>query len=174
MTPIPRTVVVGAERETYDVGEFKGQMQVPGVVDWPLSVRIELEDERIVIEAAGYEVCNWSLDEVQITNRARGFEIEASGERFFVSTENDGEFALEVGMRRAIPDIGRNRKRDIVAVAATMAESRTDTDGAGTIEDIRGRLRDGADDEGPMRLTIGKGRHERRAGRHIRSMFRRV
>jgi len=154
------------------VGEFKGQMQVPGVVDWPLSVKIELEEERISIAAAGYEVGNWSLHEVKIKNRDRGFEVEARGEHFFVSTDDDSEFALEVGMRRAIPNIG-NRNRDVVSISEALVEQRERIDTDEVAEVFRSRMQPRVPTNASLKLNIGKGRHGRRVGRHIRSVFRR-
>lgn len=153
------------------MGEFKGQMQVPGVVEWPLSVKIELDEERISIAAAGYEVGNWSLKEVKIKNCNRGFEVQARGEHFFVSTDDDSEFALEVGMRRVIPNIG-NRNRDVVAIAEALVEQREQIDTDEIAEVFRNRMRPREAAGASLKLNVGRGRHERRAGRHIRSMFR--
>jgi hypothetical protein len=150
------------------MGEFKGQMQVPGVVEWPLSVRIELEGERICIAAAGYEVGNWSLDEVEIKSRDTGFEVHARGESFFVATDDDPEFALEVGMRRAIPNIDR------APTGATILESPVGAP-SGSVESDSGAIPNPREEGRPsLRLNILKGRHQRRAGRHLRSLFRRA
>lgn len=167
---MPRNVVGGQRRRHWALGEFKGQVQVPGMVDWPLSVQIELEGERICITAAGTEIGNWALDEVDIINRDGGFEIAVGGESMLVSTENDGEFALEFGMRRAIPNIG-NTKRDISATPEGLAEPRGGIDTDEIAAEFRNRLR-GQDhrDAGnsSLRIGFGRGRHERRPGRHLR------
>jgi hypothetical protein len=97
-----REVVDWANREQR-MGVFRASMEVPGVLDWPLTVHIELEQEWVSIAAAGHRTGSWPLDEVRITNSGPGFEVEARGGRFFVSTENDREFALEWGLRGVVP-----------------------------------------------------------------------
>lgn len=138
------------------MGEFKGQLQVPGVVDWPLSVTIELEDERICIEAAGYTVGDWPLDEVNIVNRDQGFEVEAAGERFFVLTEDNREFALEVGMRRAMP---------LLFVGSDRSADESDDEGESDSEE---------DDDVPLAMVRDLGSALRFGrGRHSKPLFRR-
>ena len=107
------------------MGEFKGQMQVPGVVDWPLSVRIELEEEQISIAAAGYEVGTWSLDEVEIkTTELRGgiWMLEGRGGNIRLSHHNDvlPAWMVELALDRETPMPFGDGEFDLVLMDCQM------------------------------------------------------
>jgi len=150
------------------MGEYKGNLMVPGVVDWPLSVVIELDAESITIGAAGFTIGRWSLDDVEIVGRDQGFELQVDGEHLFVSTTDDGEFARAVG----VPWLQRT---DGPMNPGRMGQSshraqRAVPDASVRTSDLRASFIAAEAPKAPLKMSgLGRGRHERRGrGRHRR------
>jgi hypothetical protein len=130
-------------------------------------VRIELDEERITIAAAGHEVGAWSLDEIEIVNREHGFEILAEDEHLFVSTDDDSGFALEVGMRRISSAL--SARSDPVEPAQLMQSG---IDISELTQRFRNRRRTRTPGPTSFTLKLFKGRHEQHGARRVPWIFR--
>ncbi len=91
------------------MGRFKGWLRLPD--DDPaqaVHVEIDLDDERITIRSeAGVEIGSWSLDEVGVHAEDDGFRLRVEGEHIVLVTEDDGRFALALGMAAGSPRLRR-------------------------------------------------------------------
>lgn len=90
------------------MGRYTGKIQMSGVIDHPLDIYIDLDQETLAMHTTdGSELGDWSLDSVRITGRDDGFTFQLEGWPAWVTTDNDGAFANEVGLRWAPPRLRR-------------------------------------------------------------------
>ncbi len=149
------------------MGEFRGRLTVPGVVDWPLSVKIALEEETISIAAAGFPIGVWSLDEVEVESREQGFEIKVDGEYLYVSTNDDVVFASALGIDWSAPASGGGAIGRLGNAGSGVRNAPESTAELGS--DLRRQLVVYRSDDRTGKLSLGRGKHQRRRrGRHAR------
>ena len=87
---------------------YAGKLQMSGVVDRPLGIYLDLDQESLAMWTTnGEEIGEWPLDMVQVTGRDDGFTFRINGIPAWVRTENDGAFANEIGLRWAPPRLRR-------------------------------------------------------------------
>ena len=87
---------------------YRGRLQISGVVDQPLEVTMDLDQESLAMRTStGEEIGEWPLDKVQITGRDNGFTFKINGIPGWVRTNDDGAFATEIGLRWAPPRLRR-------------------------------------------------------------------
>jgi hypothetical protein len=87
---------------------YRGRLQISGVVDRPLEIYMDLDQESLAMRTHdGEEIGAWPLEIVQITGLDEGFTFKINGIPGWVRTENDGAFANEIGLRWAPPRLRR-------------------------------------------------------------------
>ena len=86
---------------------FAGRLEVPGVVDHPIGVQVDLDAETISLSAEGNHIGSWELDSIRVLGQDMGFELCINGARGTLRTEDDGEFAIEIGLQWAPPRLRR-------------------------------------------------------------------
>ncbi len=98
---------------------FEGKLRVQGDVDPPISVEIDLDDERMRISAGEVEIGEWGLEELRISAMLDGFHVRVAGEEMILDVEDDGRFALDLGLKTAPPPLRRRM--------AALLRERSDT-----------------------------------------------
>ncbi len=87
---------------------YKGRLQMSGVVDQPLGIYVDLDQESLAMRTwDGEEIGAWPLHDVQITGRDDGFTVKIQGIPAWVRTDDDGGFATEIGLKWAPPRLRR-------------------------------------------------------------------
>lgn len=77
---------------------FDARLRLIGSPGLPLGVEIDLIGERMVVTAAGKELADWPLDQIEVLPRADGFLIRAEGEEVVINVSDDTRFARELGI----------------------------------------------------------------------------
>ncbi len=86
---------------------FQGRLHIDGEGEAPISVEIDLSDERLRLSTGGVEVADWARDELRVTALTDGFHVRAEGELIVLDVIDDARFALELGLRTAHPLLRR-------------------------------------------------------------------
>jgi len=80
-------------------------------LDWtnepPISVLIDVTDERITLKSGDNDIADWALSEIRISPMPDGFHIRAEGEEVVLDVTDDARFALDLGLRHAHPMLRR-------------------------------------------------------------------
>jgi hypothetical protein len=82
-------------------------LRLSGTDDPPISVVIDLTDERIAMTAGDMEVGDWARDQVRVSAMPDGFHVRAEGEELILDVTDDARFALDLGLRNAPPILRR-------------------------------------------------------------------
>jgi hypothetical protein len=86
---------------------YDAQLRLSGTYDAPISVVIDLTDERIAMTAGDIEVGDWARDQVRVSAMPDGFHVRAEGEELILDVTDDAQFALDLGLRNAPPILRR-------------------------------------------------------------------
>jgi hypothetical protein len=86
---------------------YDAQLRLSGTDDPPISVVIDLTDERIAMTAGDMEVGDWARDQVRVSAMPDGFHVRAEGEELILDVTDDARFALDLGLRNAPPILRR-------------------------------------------------------------------
>lgn len=89
------------------MAKYEGTLRMPGDDGPPLSVHIDLTDERFRMIAGESELGDWSLSEIRVNALPDGFHVRAEGEEILLEVTDDAEFAVELGLRSAPPHLRR-------------------------------------------------------------------
>lgn len=90
------------------MGSYRGRLEMSGAAGQPLDICIDLDQESLAMQTAGgIEIGEWPLEAVHITGRDDGFTFEIEGDPAWVRTDDDGAFAIEIGLRWAPPRLRR-------------------------------------------------------------------
>ena len=81
------------------VVSFDGSVQAADEAGQPMSVLIDLGDDRLRLSLGGVLVAAWHLRDVRITAQADGFHIRWAGQELIVNITQDAEFAVAVDLR---------------------------------------------------------------------------
>ncbi len=91
------------------MGQFKGSLRLPE--DEPgrgVHVEVDLDSERLTIRTeGGMEIGSWPLSEVGVHAEDDGFHLRMEGEYVVLRTEDDGRFALALGLAAGSPRLRR-------------------------------------------------------------------
>ena len=91
------------------MGHFKGSLRLPE--DEPgrgVHVEIDLDNEQLTIRTeGGMEIGTWPLSEVGVHAEDDGFHLRMEGEYVVLQTEDDGRFALALGLAAGSPRLRR-------------------------------------------------------------------
>lgn len=86
---------------------YTGRITVPGVVDRPLDVDIDLDNEVLSIRSEEGEIGRWDFHALPLRGRDVGFDISIDGEWGHLDTNDDGGFAIDLGLHSAPPRLRR-------------------------------------------------------------------
>ena len=86
---------------------FEGRLRIEGDQQPPVSVEIDLTDERMRVRSGEVDVADWALDDIRISALADGFHVRAEGEEIILEVPDDGRFAIALGLRTAHPALRR-------------------------------------------------------------------
>lgn len=90
------------------MSSYEALLRVQGTEEAPISVLIDItDDRRIVVSAGDVEVGDWSREEVRVSAELDGFHLRAEGEELLLDVTEDARFALDLGMRNAPPLLRR-------------------------------------------------------------------
>ena len=93
------------------MSSFEAVLRLDGEVGSPLGVEIDLTDARMSVRTGDFEVADWRLDEIRVTALEDGFHIRAEGEMVVLDVTKDAEFAVELGLTSAHPDLRKRMSR---------------------------------------------------------------
>jgi hypothetical protein len=86
---------------------YDAQLRVGGSDEAPISVMIDLSDDRVSMWSGEIEVGDWARSEVRISALPDGFHLRAEGDEVILDVRDDARFALELGLRNAPPILRR-------------------------------------------------------------------
>lgn len=89
------------------MSEFQGLLRMGDATERPMSIEVDLTDDRMRLTAGDVEVADWSRDEFRIQALPDGFHVRAEGEEVVLDIREDAKFALELGLRTAHPVLRR-------------------------------------------------------------------
>lgn len=89
------------------MGNYSGFLHLSGDTEPPIKVEIDLSEERLAMKAGDVEVADWALDEIRVSAIDEGFRVRAEGEELILEVEEDGRFAVDLGIRAAPPTLRR-------------------------------------------------------------------
>ena len=93
------------------MGSFEARLRMDGDTGAPLGVEVDLTEARMSVKTGDVEVADWDLDEIRVTALEDGFHIRAEGEMVVLDVTNDAEFAVELGLTSAHPDLRKRMSR---------------------------------------------------------------
>ena len=86
---------------------YDAQLRLSGTDDAPISVVVDLTNERLTMMAGDIEVGDWPRDQVRVSAMPDGFHVRAEGEEIILDVTDDARFALDLGLRNAPPILRR-------------------------------------------------------------------
>lgn len=86
---------------------FDGLLRMLGETGSPISVQIDLNEERIHLLAGDSEIADWALQEIVAFARPDGIHVRAEGQELVLDMTRDAEFAVALGLRTGPPDLVR-------------------------------------------------------------------
>ena len=93
------------------MSSFEARLRLDGDTGPPLGVEVDLTGARMSVKTGEVEVADWGLDEIRVTALENGFHIRAEGEVVVLDVTNDAEFAVELGLTSAHPDLRKRMSR---------------------------------------------------------------
>lgn len=87
------------------MNEYEASLTILGEDSPPLPVLIDLSDDRIVIEAGGEAIADWDRQQARVSALPDGFHVRAEGEEIVLDVTEDAQFALDLGLRNAHPQL---------------------------------------------------------------------
>lgn len=88
--------------------EFIGLLRLPDERPGSgLSVRVDVDEERLVLYAGEERLGEWRLDDIGVHADDEGFHLRLEGEDVALTTNDDGSFALALGLAAASPRLRR-------------------------------------------------------------------
>jgi hypothetical protein len=86
---------------------YDARLRLSGADEAPISVVIDLTDDRLTMTAGDIEVGDWARDQVRVSAMPDGFHVRAEGEELILDVTDDAHFALDLGLRNAPPILRR-------------------------------------------------------------------
>jgi hypothetical protein len=93
------------------MSSFEALLRLDGETGPPLGVEVDLTDARMNVKTGEVELADWNLDEIRVTALEDGFHIRAEGETVVLDVTKDAEFAVELGLTSAHPDLRKRMSR---------------------------------------------------------------
>ncbi len=98
---------------------YNARLKIEGEDSGRTPVVVDLTGDRLTMSIGEQEVADWARDELRVQALPDGFHIRAEGEAIVLDVTDDAEFALELGLRNAHPDL----RRRMAAVMRDDAET---------------------------------------------------
>ena len=92
-------------KEGGSMGNYSGFLYLGGDDESAVKVEVDLTGERLSVQAGDVEVGDWDLSEIRINALGDGFHVRAEGEEVVLQIDQDGEFAVDLGLRTAPPNL---------------------------------------------------------------------
>lgn len=89
------------------MSSFEGRLRVEGDTGPDIGVEIDLDGERMKVMAGDVEIADWTLDEIRVAALIDGFHIRAEGEEIILEVDDDGRFAVDLGLKSGHPALRR-------------------------------------------------------------------
>jgi hypothetical protein len=86
---------------------YDAQLRLSWTDDEPIHVLIDLTDDRLTMRSGDVEVADWQRDQIRVSPHLDGFHIRAEGEEIILDVTDDAQFALDLGLRNAPPQLRR-------------------------------------------------------------------
>jgi hypothetical protein len=86
---------------------YDARLRLDGTDEAPISVLIDLTDDRLTMMAGEIEVGDWAREEIRVSAMPDGFHVRAEGEEIILDVTDDARFALDLGLRNAPPLLRR-------------------------------------------------------------------
>jgi hypothetical protein len=86
---------------------YDARLRLDGTDEAPISVLIDLTDDRLSMMAGEIEVGDWARNEIRVSAMPDGFHMRAEGEEIILDVTDDARFALDLGLRNAPPLLRR-------------------------------------------------------------------
>jgi hypothetical protein len=86
---------------------YDAQLRLSWTDDEPIHVLIDLTDDRFTMRSGDVEVADWQRDQIRVSPHLDGFHIRAEGEEIILDVTDDAQFALDLGLRNAPPQLRR-------------------------------------------------------------------
>jgi hypothetical protein len=86
---------------------YDARLRLSGTDEAPISVVVDLTDDRLTMTAGDIEVGDWARDQVRVSALPDGFHVRAEGEEIILDVTDDAHFALDLGLRNAPPILRR-------------------------------------------------------------------
>jgi hypothetical protein len=86
---------------------YDARLRIDRTEGAPISVLIDLTDDRLTMTSGEIEVADWARNEIRISALPDGFHVRAEGEEIILDVTDDARFALDLGLRNAPPLLRR-------------------------------------------------------------------
>jgi hypothetical protein len=86
---------------------YDARLKLSGSDEAPISVVVDLTEDRLTMTAGDIEVGDWARDQVRVSALPDGFHVRAEGEEIILDVTDDAHFALDLGLRNAPPILRR-------------------------------------------------------------------
>ncbi|MGH8872704.1 MAG: hypothetical protein ACRDWS_12070 [Acidimicrobiia bacterium] len=86
---------------------YDARLRMERTDEAPISVLIDLTDDRLTMRSGEIEVADWARDEIRVSALPDGFHVRAEGEEIILDVAEDARFALDLGLRNAPPILRR-------------------------------------------------------------------
>lgn len=84
---------------------YAGNLRIEGDEEPPIRVEVDLDGERMKVFAGEVELGDWALDELRVAALEDGFHFRVEGQELVIDVEDDGRFALDLGLKTAHPKL---------------------------------------------------------------------
>jgi len=86
---------------------YDARLRIDRTEGAPISVLIDLTDDRLTMTSGEIEVADWARAEIRVSALPDGFHVRAEGEEIILDVAEDARFALDLGLRNAPPLLRR-------------------------------------------------------------------
>jgi hypothetical protein len=76
---------------------FDAQLRMADEIAAPITVLVDLTDDRLSLTTDGKRLASWRLSDIKIAPTANGYRIGAVGEEVILTVTNREKFATEIG-----------------------------------------------------------------------------
>jgi hypothetical protein len=111
---------------------------MPGKGKIPMSVVVDISDDRIAFMSGSQALVDWPLNEVDVDLRADGFYLKRDHEEVVLSVLDAEDFAGALGVSRPV------RSTPVRPISDATAPAATSQNGFGTVSGFASRLENGS------------------------------
>ena len=89
------------------MSEYAGKVAMRELGHLPVDIEINLDEDFVTMTSAGEQIGTWHLGDLQVRGLDLGFDVAINGVWGHLETDDDGGFAMEVGLHSAPPRLRR-------------------------------------------------------------------